>query len=101
MRVRSLPTVFIHYPHVKQISYFLSSSSISIPYRPHEEGAREVGGAGQLQKWAGDSERAQDVVSRARRIYYVFITLGGARGRKYTSGVSHALSVNIRNSITA
>ena len=38
------------------------------------------------------------LVSRARRIYYVFITLGGARGRENTSGVSRVLSVNIRNS---
>ena len=42
-----------------------------------------------------------ELVSRARRIYYVFITLGGARGRENTSGVSRGLSMNIRNSITA
>ena len=35
------------------------------------------------------------LVSRARRIYYVFITLGGARAEgKNTSGVSRVLSVN-------
>ena len=42
------------------------------------------------------------LVSRARCIYYVFFTLGGARAEgKNTSGVSRVLSVNIRNSITA